>query len=244
MNDTEYVIKPISFQTSFLLFFLFGVIFAFNNYYLIPFIVKLINVNPFIISQVVLSFLLFIPIFITTFALLSQDKININLLNIKMRLSLKKLVIKDIFWIFGSLFVAIIITGLILFILYLIPSFNLDSIERISPITLKPLEGYELFFLLFMPISWFFNYVGEEFLWRGYLYPRQEIVFGNRTWIINGLLHGIFHFYMGLPVILFLPLILSISFVYNKTRNTSAVIIMHALLGVPMDFLLAIGVLK
>jgi len=244
MNNIEQKIEPIGFWTSFLLFFVLGVIFAFDTKYLIPFIVKQINVNPFIISQIVLSFSLFIPIFVTTIILLKHDKLIINWQNIKKRLNIKRLRVKDLFWIFGSLFVAIIITGLIIIVLYLLPSFNLDSIKNISPIALKPLKGYELFFLLFMPIFWFFNYVGEEILWRGYLYPRQEIIFRKKTWIINGLLHGVFHFYMELPVLIFLPILLSIPFVYNKTRNTSAVIIMHALLGVPMDFLLAIGVLK
>ena len=243
MGVDENKIKPISIKASFLLFFIFGLIFAFNNHYLIPLIVKQIDINPFIISQVVLTLLLFIPIFITTLLLLKYDKINISFVSIKQRLNIKKLTMKDTFWIFGSLMVGIILSGLIILILYLIPFFNLDSLGEISPITLRPLEGYELFFLLFMPCSWFFNYVGEEILWRGYLYPRQEMVFKKSTWIINGLLHGVFHLYMGLQALIFLPLFLSISFVYSKTRNTSSVIFMHALLGAPMDLLLAIGVI-
>jgi len=47
-----------------------------------------------------------------------------------------------------------------------------------------PLAWLILFQLLFL----FFNIFGEEFWWRGYILPRQEIVYGHYTWIVHGVL--------------------------------------------------------
>jgi membrane protease YdiL (CAAX protease family) len=32
----------------------------------------------------------------------------------------------------------------------------------------------------------FLNIVGEEPIWRGVLWPRQELVHGERTWLVHG----------------------------------------------------------
>jgi hypothetical protein len=32
------------------------------------------------------------------------------------------------------------------------------------------------------------NIVGEEFVWRGVVLPRQEVAFGGRAWLVNGVL--------------------------------------------------------
>jgi membrane protease YdiL (CAAX protease family) len=244
MEEKMNKIKPIGFTASFLLFFLFGVLFAVNINIIIPLIVNATGINPFIVAQVVNTCLLFIPIFLTAFIFLKSDGIKLNWENIKERFSFKKLVLKDFFWIFIGLFVATIITIFTVLFLDILPiPFDVTSLTEISPIMFRPLQGIELLFLLFMPISFFFNYAGEEILWRGYLFPRQEIIFREKTWIVSGILHAVFHLFMGTTLLLFLPYLFAIPFVYSKTKNTYAVIIMHALLGAPADILLAIGML-
>ncbi len=37
------------------------------------------------------------------------------------------------------------------------------------------------------------NIVGEEFVWRGVALPRQEVAFGGRAWLVNGILWLLFH---------------------------------------------------
>ena len=39
----------------------------------------------------------------------------------------------------------------------------------------------------------FLNIVGEELLWRGVLWPRQELVHGERTWLVHGFMWYLFH---------------------------------------------------
>jgi membrane protease YdiL (CAAX protease family) len=40
------------------------------------------------------------------------------------------------------------------------------------------------------------NILGEEFLWRGLMLTRQEVVFGKYTWLVHDWL-GIFHIAFG-----------------------------------------------
>lgn len=75
-----------------------------------------------------------------------------------------------------------------------------------------------------------FNILGEELWWRGYILPRQELVFGARTWIIHGVLWALFHafYHTTLGVLLsYLPTTLAISFVAQRTRSTWPGIIGH-----------------
>ena len=41
----------------------------------------------------------------------------------------------------------------------------------------------------------FFNIVGEELWWRGYIQPRQELTHGKLAWLVNGTLWACFHMF-------------------------------------------------
>jgi membrane protease YdiL (CAAX protease family) len=63
--------------------------------------------------------------------------------------------------------------------------------------------------------------LAEEFMWRGYLLPRQEKIYGNKAWLVNGLLWGyILHFFLLWQFISFLPGMLMTPFIAQKTKNT------------------------
>jgi membrane protease YdiL (CAAX protease family) len=91
-----------------------------------------------------------------------------------------------------------------------------------TPIAL--LITFQLFFL-------FFNILGEEFWWRGYILPRQEIVHGQYTWILHGLLWTLFHIFWWWNLIFLLPGALAASFVAQKSQNTTIIIIAHLLVN-------------
>jgi membrane protease YdiL (CAAX protease family) len=80
-------------------------------------------------------------------------------------------------------------------------------------------------------IGWFFNIFGEELLWRGFMLPRQELSYGRWTWLIHGLLWTAWHFFWKWQLISLLPFTLGLSFVVQKTRNTTIGIIVHAALN-------------
>jgi membrane protease YdiL (CAAX protease family) len=91
----------------------------------------------------------------------------------------------------------------------------------------------------------FFNIYGEEFWWRGYILPRQELAHGKWTWLIHGILWNLFHVFWKWNLIALIPQTLSLSFVAYKLKNTTPGIIVHWInngLGLIMIILGILGV--
>jgi membrane protease YdiL (CAAX protease family) len=78
-------------------------------------------------------------------------------------------------------------------------------------------------------VFFFFNIVGEELWWRGYILPRQELVHGRATWLVHGLLWALFHVYKWWDIIGLLPVCLLISFTAQHLRTNWPGLIAHAL---------------
>lgn len=83
-------------------------------------------------------------------------------------------------------------------------------------------------FLLYLLLL-FVNVVGEEFWWRGYILPRQEIALGRGAWLVHGLLWWGFHAFKWWDMLPILPVTLLISYVAQRTENTVPGIITHTL---------------
>ncbi|MEJ2585712.1 MAG: CPBP family intramembrane metalloprotease [Robiginitalea sp.] len=103
--------------------------------------------------------------------------------------------------------------------------------------------GYAIrgnWFLLLLHLSfYFFNVLGEEFLWRGYLFPRQELTHGKHTWIVHGLLWTMFHLFAPYNALLVLPGALFMSYVVQRTQNNTLFLIAHATMnGIPVIMLI------
>ena len=100
-----------------------------------------------------------------------------------------------------------------------------------------PTAGNWLLLPLFL-FYYFFNVVGEEFLWRGYLFPRQEKQHGKYTWLIHGLLWTFFHIFAPYNALMVLPGALFMSYVVQRTQNNTLFLIAHAVLnGIPLVML-------
>lgn len=90
-----------------------------------------------------------------------------------------------------------------------------------------PLAGNWTVVALYLALL-FFNIVGEELWWRGYILPRQELTHGRWTWVIHGVLWTLFHVPIyPWNVLVLLPTCLSLSFVAQRTRNTWPGMITH-----------------
>jgi membrane protease YdiL (CAAX protease family) len=108
----------------------------------------------------------------------------------------------------------------------------------------KPLEASQSYILALWLPFFTLNIVGEELWWRGFIQPRQEPVFGRTTWLVQGLLHGLFHFSFGLGVMLVLwPVVFSIPWAVRRSRNTSVGIVIHAGVNGPGFLAVALGLL-
>jgi membrane protease YdiL (CAAX protease family) len=91
-----------------------------------------------------------------------------------------------------------------------------------------------LFLLLY-----FLNVVGEEVLWRGYLWPRQELTHGKYTWIVHGLLWTSFHLFAPYNAVMVLPGALFMSYITQRYQNNTIFLISHATLnGIPLIILI------
>ena len=113
-----------------------------------------------------------------------------------------------------------------------------------SFMTLDPLspERYWLLFAWFP--YWLLNIGGEEFFWRGVLLPRQEKIFGDKTWILHGTGWAIFHIAFGWQLlVMLLPLLYIKPYVVQKTQNTWTGVFLHGVINGPSFITIALGII-
>jgi membrane protease YdiL (CAAX protease family) len=80
--------------------------------------------------------------------------------------------------------------------------------------------------------------------WRGFIQPRQEPVFGRGTWLVQGVLHGLFHVCFGLGVIFVLwPVVFGIPWAVQRSRNTAVGMVVHAGVNGPGFLAVTLGLL-
>jgi membrane protease YdiL (CAAX protease family) len=106
-------------------------------------------------------------------------------------------------------------------------SLTLESLDRSAGGILR---GQWDLLLLYL-VAFFFNIVGEELWWRGYILPRQELRHGKWTWLLHGTLWTLFHFFKWWDLIGLLPVCLVLSFAAQRLRNNWPVLIAHALIN-------------
>ncbi|HLO13691.1 MAG TPA: CPBP family intramembrane glutamic endopeptidase, partial [Anaerolineales bacterium] len=80
---------------------------------------------------------------------------------------------------------------------------------------------------LFVIMSLFSNFLGEEFLFRGVLLPKMHGVFGKWDWVANGVLFGFYHLHMpwSLPSNVLYGLV--VAFAGKRFRTNWFPIILH-----------------
>lgn len=77
----------------------------------------------------------------------------------------------------------------------------------------------------------FFNIVGEELWWRGYILPRQELTHGEYAWFIHGTLWAFFHMFKWWAVPFMLITCQIIPYVAQKTKNTWPGMVNHLIIN-------------
>ncbi len=150
----------------------------------------------------------------------------------------------DAFWAFAGLLGVVVMTGILVtlvdrvFALKLLSQDSYASFLKMEK--LKPNEYW--LFLAWLPY-FFFNIVGEELMWRGYLLPRQTAALGRYAWLLNGALWAIFHVGIGWRIaIILLPIEFIVPYVVQKRQNTWLGIIIHGLYNGSGFVMVALGV--
>jgi membrane protease YdiL (CAAX protease family) len=189
------------------------------------------------------GYFLFIPLF--AFAILGAFvEGNRSWGTITRALNVRPMTRSDWYWAVGSLFVLLLLSGMV---------FGLSTASHAlwgtrelntTPwfMHMEPFVGTDRWLLLLWFPMFFFNIVGEEILWRGYLQSRLDIRFG---WIASALFWLGFHVPFGLDLLLILlPTMFVIPFAFHKTRNTLVTILIHGMFNGPMFVAVALGLLE
>lgn len=114
----------------------------------------------------------------------------------------------------------------------------------VSPpfLTLEPLGPGRYWILVAWLPFWTLNILGEEFLWRGVLLPRQEAALGGRAWLANAAGWALFHVAFGWHlVVMLLPILIILPWVVQRRRNTWVGVAIHAGLNGPGFVAVALG---
>lgn len=237
-------IKPLSLGKSILLFLIPSAYFCFIAYGVIPYFNRGLGIHP-ALSWFYGGYLIFIPLFSLALVLYRLENREMNVRLILERLRIKALSKNDIKWTIISGVLILALTGLIMFISQMLSAkYGLPELKTTPPfMQFQTLTGYQRLYLLVWLPMFFFNIVGEEMLWRGYILPRQELHHGSRSWLINSILWMVFHLSFGFDLlIILLPTLFIIPYVAYKTKNTTVGIITHALLNGPMFIMISLGI--
>ncbi len=137
--------------------------------------------------------------------------------------------------------------GLIVGIAYILNRYaNFPPLSMTPPaLSFPPFVGNERWLLLAWAVMFFFNIVGEECLWRGYILQRQIPRLGLYAWLVNGAFWALFHLPFGWSmVIMAAPAFLIVPFVFQQTRNTTTGIVMHGLMNGPVFVAISLGLVN
>jgi membrane protease YdiL (CAAX protease family) len=176
---------------------------------------------------------------------LRLEKLPLNWQSLKDRFRLKPMSGKDWLWSIG---IVILASGLRFGLVSLFSSMLIsngwipvpDNLPAfISPISLTdPKTAYEtavgglkgnwLPVIAFI-VTLFFNIIGEEFWWRGVVLPRQELAFGQWTWIIHGFMWAFFHIFKWWDVLNLIPICLGLSYMCTRKKSTTPGIVIHTI---------------
>jgi len=194
------------------------------------------EVNYFICVGV----LVLAPMFFAALYLCGREIGSFEVRALLARMRVKKLTGPDWMWTV-AMFVALSAASFLI-ARFLMPRFGLEA----TPFFFEnmPLPPEQHWIIAVWPIFFFFNIFGEEFFWRGYIQTRQELLTGNWTWLVHGLLWAVWHVPMGLDLIVAsLPIFFVLPAVVQLRRNTSIAIIIHAVFGAFGFLALALGAL-
>ena len=185
--------------------------------------------------------LVLVPMFLGAIYLTAKELKSSKLGVIFERMRIKRLSKTDILWTIGGFVILSFLSFLIA--KFVLPIFNIDA----TPFFFKnvPLNDKYFWILYIWPIFFFFNIFGEEFLWRGYIQPRQELLNKKHTWLVHGLLWAFWHLPMGLDLIFSaIPILFVLPAVVQIRKNTTISIIIHFVFGAFGFLVLALGLVN
>lgn len=208
---------------------------------LVPYLSKVTGQETILFWFIVAGAGIFTPLIVLGLIILNKEGFQINRGTITSRLRFRKLTRSDLIWTLIGFIAIAVLSGLIMKLLEFIVG-KFDPSPKFM--TFEPLTKGRYWLLLIWAPYWILNILGEEFIWRGVMLPRQELAFGKYTWIIHGFGWGLFHVAFGWKLLITLiPLIFIQSFIVQKTKNSWTGVILHGGINGPSFIAICFGLI-
>lgn len=234
-------LKKLGFVSSFAIYIPATILMYLLTKYLIPYLSIVTGQETILFWFIVAGVGVFTPLIITGLIILKVNGYKANRTTITNRLRFKRLNKSDIIWSIGG----VIVVGILSMVVMKTLEFFIGEFDH-SPsfMSFEPLSKGRYWLLAVWFPYWLLNILGEEFLWRGVMLPRQEIVFGKYTWIVHGTGWLMFHLAFGWQLLItLLPLIYIQSYVVQKTKNSWNGVIMHGVINGPSFIAISFGLI-
>mgnify|MGYP004702340265 CR=1 FL=1 len=237
----EIRIKKLGLAGSFAIYIPAAILMYVMTQYMIPFLSEVTGQEIILFWFIVGGLGIFTPLILTGMAVLKYEGYRLTISTWKDRLRFRHFTYRDLIWSLAGLILAGALSGLIMKgVELLIGEFSHSP----AFMSFEPLSKGRYWLLLVWIPYWVLNILGEEFLWRGVMLPRQELAFGKHAWLIHGAGWGMFHIAFGWQMLLTLvPLVFILSWVVQKTKNSWVGVIMHAGLNGPAFIAISLGLI-
>jgi len=223
-----------------LVFFVFTLYFYLLLFTLVPWLQSNYTLNP-ALYWFITGYFLFMPIFLVA-VLMSAREGGKSLREILDSLNVRLLSKKEWAWAIAGLLACFVSTGLVFGASYALSAYCGFRPISTTPwfMEISPFHGKDALLLLVWLPMFFFNIAGEELLWRGYIQARLPGVY----WPLCSLLWLMFHLPFGFELLIILvPIIVIVPYVYYKTNNTLAGVFIHGLYNGPVFVAVALGLI-
>lgn len=238
----ETNLKKLSVVGSFGIYIPAALLMYFSTMYLIPYLANITHQEPVLLWFVVSGVFVFTPLVILGIIILKRESHELSLQVWKERLRFRKVTSRDLVWSISGLAAIGVLSGLIMLGLRLLLG-NFDHSPPFMSFVPLTVSGKYWLLLIWLPY-WVLNILGEEFIWRGVMMPRQELAFGKYTWLIHGFGWGLFHIPFGWHLLLTLiPILFIQSYVVQKTKNSWNGVIIHGGLNGPSFIAISLGLI-
>ena len=178
------------------------------------------------------------PMFFAAICLSRREAGSYKLSPLLARMRVKNLSLADTFWTIATFLLLVLASYLIAKII--MPRMGMNAMPFFFQN--MPLNEKNMWILYLWPLFFFFNIFGEEFFWRGYIQPRQELLNKKWTWLVHGLLWAFWHLPMGIDLIVAsTPIFFILPAVVQIRKNTTIAIIVHFIFGAFGFLSLALG---
>ncbi len=124
------------------------------------------------------------------------------------------------------------------------PDLGPEALSRFTPGVLfeMPLKGQWWIVVVYF-VGWVLNILGEEFWYRGWMLPRQELAFGKHAWVVNAGMFTFQHIFMPWNYLVILPGALFAVYAVQRRRNTWLTIFQHGLMNAGLLLVILWGVI-